>query len=634
VIRPGDAPTLARIADAEKLMAQAQDKAKQDAEFARLISEGDANVKASKYAEGITNFKAALVIRPGDAPTLARIADAEKLLSQLSEKAKQDAEFNRLISEGDANVKASKYAEGITNFKAALVIRPGDAPTLARIADAEKLLSQLSEKAKQDAEFARLISEGDANVKASKYAEGITNFKAALVIRPGDAPTLARIADAEKLLSQLSEKAKQDAEFNRLISEGDANVKAAKYVEGITNFKAALVIRPGDAPTLARIADAEKLLSQLSVKAKQDAEFNRLISEGDANVRAAKYAEGITNFKAALVIRPGDAPTLARIADAEKLLSQLSVKAKQDAEFNRLISEGDANVRAAKYAEGITNFKAALVIRPADAQTLVRISNAEKLLAQLLEKNKLYQTAINRGAAFFESHKYHEAISAYREAQQIKPSEPLPPQKIREIQAILDAMAAKTVVPKPQEDDQKLSSSEKLYLDKTKLAEDNFKNAQWTIARFYYMEALKIKPGDKYLLDKIETCDKMIEAEITAEKVKEFKTIITSADDQMKNNNYSAARFYYHSALEIMKWDSYSIEQLKIIDKLITDQLSQSDQRLFKEYTKKGDDAYNQKEYPGARFYYEKAKEISETDHVTSRLKEIETFMNRIDTTK
>jgi len=324
---------------------------------------------------------------------------------------------------------------------------------------------------------------------------------------------------------------------------------------------------------------------------------------------------------------------LAKIADAEKLLAQLMDKAKKDEEFNRLVAEGDANVKAAKYAEGITSYKGALAIRPGDAPTLEKISDAEKQIALLRERaiSKLYLEAINRGATFFAAQQYSDAIMAYREAQKIKPQETLPPQKIREIQAILAALAAKAAANKPIEDDTKLSATDQLYNERKKSGDENFKTAQWTIARFYYMEALKIRPGDTYLLAKIESCDKMIDSEITSEKIKEFNGKVTTADDNMKTRNYSSARFYYRSALDIMKWESYPAQQLKLIDKIITEQLSQSDQRLFAENLKKADDAFNRKEYPVARFYYEKAKEISETDHIISRLKEIEAFVNGLD---
>jgi len=63
-------------------------------------------------------------------------------------------------------------------------------------------------KSENDAEYTRLIAEGDASVKITKYAEGITSFKSALNVRPGDAVALARIADAEKLLALAGKKRK------------------------------------------------------------------------------------------------------------------------------------------------------------------------------------------------------------------------------------------------------------------------------------------------------------------------------------------------------------------------------------------------------------------------------------------
>ena len=103
-------------------------------------------MKQTKYAEAITNFKGALTIRPNDPDCDREACNAEKLLAQAVEKAKQDAEFNRLVAEGDANVKQTKYAEGISSYKSALNIRPGDAGVLAKIAEAEKLLAQSLEE--------------------------------------------------------------------------------------------------------------------------------------------------------------------------------------------------------------------------------------------------------------------------------------------------------------------------------------------------------------------------------------------------------------------------------------------------------------------------------------------------------
>ena len=52
-------------------------------------------------------------------------------------------------------------------------------------------------------------------------------------------------------------------------------------------------------------------------------------------------------------------------------------------------------------------------------------------------------------------------------------------------------MAAKATTRKPAaaDEDSKINASDQLYYEKTRNGDENFKTAQWTIARFYYMEA-------------------------------------------------------------------------------------------------------------------------------------------------
>jgi len=707
-VKPNDAVAISKIADAEKLLALAGEKAKKDAEFNRLITAGDANVNQSKYAEAILSFKQALDIRPGDSIALARIADAERQLASAGDKAKQEAEFNRQIAAGDVNVGQSKYSEAIINFKSALGIKPNDSIALTRIANAEKQLALAGDKAKQEAEFNRQIAAGDVNVGQSKYSEAIINFKTALGIKPNDSIALARLANAEKQLALAGDKAKQEAEFNRQIAAGDANVGQSKYSDAIVNFKTALGIKPNDSIALVRLANAEKQLALAGDKAKQEAEFDRQIAAGDANVGQSKYAEAILNFKSALDVKPNDLVALARIANAEKQLALAGDKAKQEAEFKRLVATGDANFGLTKYAEALTFYKSALILKSnevvvakiAETERLLQLAEAErarkeaenqaiavkqqkykeaidkanqlfnaknlpesrqlyqqalsidpvpvypterireidKIVAQMqadalandqeTAKGRLYNDAMSRGGTYFTTKLYSDAISAYKEAQKIKPAETLPPQKINEIQLIIDGLAAKALEDQKFASDKNLNINEKSYLEKIKIADENFKKSQWSVARFYYIEALKFKQADNYSLDKVDACDKMIDSGITEEKMQDYKNKISRADAEMKAKNYSSARFYYRSASDILKWEAYPKDQLKEIDRLVAEKLNESDQKLFAENQSKADDAFNRQEYPVARFYYNKANEISQSDHVASRLKEIESIVN------
>lgn len=485
-------------------------------------------------------------------------------------KNKDDKIFNQKVAEALEYEKKEDLSTAYGIYSEAIKLKPSDKFVKEKLKELASDLKNLLGDAKIMAEYNRLIALGDANVTQTKYAEAITSFKSALTIKPGDSVALARIADAERLLAMAGEKAKKDAEFDRLIATGDANVTQTKYAEAITSFKSALTIKPGDSVALARITDAEKLLAMAGEKTKKDAEFDRLIAAGDANMTQTKYAEAITSFKSALTIKPGDSLALARISDAEKLLAVAGEKAKKDAEFNRLIAAGDAKVSEKEYAEALTMYKSALAL------------------------------------------KSNENVNA----------------KIKDTQSIIDALAVNALADQKSSENDKSSSAEKLYLEKIKTADENFVKSQWSVARFYFIEALKIKQSDNYALGKVDDCDKMIESGITSDKMLEYKNQITKGDDEMKGKNYSAARFYYRNASDILKWETYPQQQLKEIDRIVAEKLNKSDQRLFKENLAKADDAFNRKEYPTARFYYNKVVEISQNDHVTSRLKEIESIVN------
>ena len=396
-----------------------------------------------------------------------------------------------------------------------------------------------------------------------------------------------------------------------------------------------MLIRPNDAATLTRIANAERLLAQALDQQQQNAAFDKLIASGDAQVKATKYAEGITNFKEALQIRPNDIATLARIADAQKRLAMLLDDQEKQKLYQLAIKEADQYYKVKSWQQALFAYQKASAILPNETYPPKRILELNDLINQENNTARLYQEAIQKGADKFAAKSYLEAIGAYQKAQQIKPLEPLPPAKIKAIQAILDELAsAKPKIDKPIVVVSKIEESDGLYLEKKRLADENFKNAQWKIARFYYLEAYKIKSGEKFIQERIEACDKMIDSDISAEVIKEYKLALASADQQMNVKNYSSARFYYRKANSLIKWEGYPIDQLKVIDKILTDLLSLSDQQAFAEYFKKGELAFSQKEYPSARFYYEKAKVISETDQIITRLKEIDSIVNGFEAQK
>jgi len=626
-IRPGNSIATGKLTNAEKLLAaEIAQKARLEADFARLLTEGDANVAGQKYPEAIENFKGALVIKAGDKTATDKLANAERLLAMVNaDKAKQEAEFNRLLSVGDVNVTNIKYEDAIANFKDALTIKPGNSVARDKLSNAEKLLTdQNAEKARQEGEYKRLLASGDANVMGKKYQEAIENFKGALVIKVGDKPASDKLVNAEKLLAALNaDIAKKEADFNRLLAAGDAEVTNLKFREAITNFREALTIKPGNPVATQKMNDAEKLLAAANAeKAKLEAEFARLLSTGDANVIGQKYAEAIGNFKGALMIKTGDKTASDKLANAEKLLAALNAeKAKKEAEFNRLLVAGTDNIAGLKYPEAIVNFKDALGIKPGDAVATSKLAESEKLLALFLaekqkkeaearllaDKQRRYKETILRADQLFTAKSLTEAKGQYTEAIKISDDEKYPKERIAEIDSLLAKQAAERLLAQKQAEEQRKLQDEGSYLKNIQTGDANFAKSLWTVAIFYYQEALKYKAADKYAVAKIDNCNKMIDSNITAERMQEYTSFIKLADTDLQAKKYSSSRFYYSKANNILPWENYPKSQLAIVEKLIATTDVNGVEAQYFDAVKKADEAVAQKNIAIARFYFQKA---------------------------
>ncbi|MEI7829842.1 MAG: hypothetical protein WCI31_08740, partial [Prolixibacteraceae bacterium] len=264
----------------------------------------------------------------------------------------EDEIFNQKMAEAVEFEKKNQIREAIKSYEEALALRKNDQFIKPKLKELTSDLNNMEKDALLEADFNRMLALGDENIAKLKYPEAVDNFKSALTIKPGNQVASDKLINAEKLVAAVNaEKAKIDAEFNRLLAAGDVNVTDQKYPDAIGNFKGALTIKPGNPVATEKLANAEKLLAQLNAdKAKQEAEFNRLLAAGDVNVTGKKYPEAIENFKGALAIKAGDKIAIDKLANAEKLLAQVNAdKAKQEAEFNRLLAAGDVNVTDQKY---------------------------------------------------------------------------------------------------------------------------------------------------------------------------------------------------------------------------------------------------------------------------------------------
>jgi len=626
-IKAGDKTASAKLANAEQLLAKVNaDKARQDAEFERLLAAGDQEVLNQKYPEGISNFKDALSIKPGNAIAAEKLKRAEQLLSKANaDKEKLEAEFVRLLTTGDAFVAGEKYTEAIGDFKSALAIKAGDKTASAKLANAEQLLAKVNaDKARQDAEFERLLAAGDQEVLNQKYPEGISNFKDALSIKPGNAIAAEKLKRAEQLLSKANaDKEKLEAEFVRLLTTGDAFVAGEKYTEAIGNFKSALAIKAGDKTASAKLANAEQLLAKVNAdRARQEAEFERLLAAGDLEVTNLKYPEGILYFKDALKIKPGDVKAINKLNEAEKLLARANAdKAKLEVEFNRLLGAGDADVAAQRYSEAISNFKSALIMKAGDKTASAKLSNAEQLLAKVIADKARQEAEFERllaaGDQEVTNQKYPEGILLFKDALKVKPGNVVVVGKINEAERLLAKMNIEKA--KLENEFMHLMAAgdgnvfKQLYAD----AIDNFKRA------------LLIKAGDKTATTKLANAEQLLVRQIADKERLEsaFNGFISQGDANVAAKSFPEAINNYKEALKLKSGNVVAISKLQEAEKLLAQfklekQKAEAEQKLladkqkrYKETVIKADQRFAAKSLTEAKGLYNEAIRILDTDN-------------------
>ena len=250
-----------------------------------------------------------------------------------------------------------------------------------------------------------------------------------------------------------------------------------------------------------------------------------------------------------------------------------------------------------------------------------RIEKEKRLLA---DKQNRYRLEVEKADQQFDIKKYTDAKTSYQSALNIDESATYPKERI----ALIDKLVAEA------EAARRLASATSGYEQNIKLGDENFDKSQWSVARFYYSQALNVKTDDSYALQRVQECDKRTNANITAEKLNEFNSRVKKGDEAFDNKNYSSARFYYRSALEIISWDEYPLKKLKEVDDMFAQNLSAAEQKLFAENVQKADEAFEKKEYPVARFYYNKANEINPDQYVGDKLKEIENIVSGRESTR
>ena len=254
-----------------------------------------------------------------------------------------------------------------------------------------------------------------------RYEQSINWLERALDEVPGDARAEAMMEEAAEKQAEAEEAAAANAEYERLLREGKIQLKRKSWDAARTALEGALEIKP-DEP------EPRELLAEIPS------------AEPEENVADEEEEEAISASDD-------------RAARAAELAAEREAEARQK-EYDRLITRADKSFDKQNYAEAKGFYLDAANLMPQEDYPVDRAAEADARIVDLTqpeeedsardrdrgesELDRAYEDKIREGDAAFDAEDWTTAKAAYEAAQEMKPTERYPRNRLRRLASLME----------------------------------------------------------------------------------------------------------------------------------------------------------------------------------------------------
>lgn len=581
-IKPNEAYPKQKLAEIEKLLGGLAKQKEMDEKYKAAIAKADGAFTSKNYASAKTTYTEASYLKPAEQYPKTKIAEIDKLLADANKQKEIDEKYKAAIAKGDGTFNSKDYASAKTSYTEAAAIKPSEPYPKTKLAELEKLLAEANKQKEIDAKYQAAITKGDNAFKSKEYATAKAGFNEALGIKPNETYPKQMLAEIDKLLGDAAKQKEIEEKYKAAIAKGDGAFNSKEYSTARAGYTEASGIKPSEQYPKTKLTEIDKLLGAAEVEKQKEQQYKDAIAKADAAFGTKDYSGAKNSYTQALTLKPAEKYPKQKLAEIDKLLADLdaqkSAAAKQkemDEKYKAAIAKGDGAFGAKNYTAAKAGYMEASGIKPAEQYPKTKIAEIDKLLADLAsqksagEKEQQYKDAIARGDKGFTAKEYANSKSAYQEASAMKPNEEYPKNKIAEIDKILADLAAKNA------SDKMLNEN---YLAAITRGDYAFNGKTYANAKAAYNEAITYKPNEQYPKDKLAEIEKIEKDRIVvqARQEKDLKYIqaIGKADNFFKLKYYLPAKGGYEEALTYKPDEKYPKERITQIEVLLKNALA------------------------------------------------------------
>lgn len=587
-----------------------------------------------KFEEARKLYNEALTIKPGDKSAIKQLSQIDK---SIEKEKRNSALYDQLVKEGNQLAEQGQLNGAKAKFEQASKLKPGDTFSQQKLQEINTELAEQAQAAQQqqiiDNKYNNLVAQANSAMTAQQYSHAKELFEQAKELKPDEAFPEQRIAEAQRALEkqeqQRIEKEKNDKAFADAMAQAQEAMQKGEYVKAQELYQSALTYNPNAAEPRQQIVQAQKLEAKRKeeeLKAQKeeiDRQFNEAVQKADGLLAQKEYDQAIAAYKRALEIKPSDKYAGEQIIKAQnqKVADEQNKIVAIEQKYSEAISKGDALKLAQQYQEAITAYKQALEAKPSDPVAASKLSEAEKLytdkqakLKEETEDRAKFNQLVQEGDGLFYAKNYEDAKQKYLAALNIYSSEPYPKNQVTKIDNILA-----------------INSKESEYNQVIAEADQAFDQKQLDKARSLYTQAKKILPKKTYPSQRLNEISSLESDLARQEKQAEYDQLTAKAEEAVVQKSYDQAKQFYAQAAAIFPDNTYPQQRINEINALIDGSLHDAEEQVYNNLITQADKLFNDKNYEAAKNIYSQAKlKMPEKTYPDQKINEINMLLTQM----
>lgn len=627
--KPKDKDATDKIKEMEFLLKQQQQgdlAAKQKEEdYKKLVATADALRDQGKYSEAVAKYQEALKIKD-EQYAKDQITKANKIIDDQKKAAENESKYKKAIDAGETLFSQKKYTDAKASFQEALKYKANDQVATKRIQEIDAKIKEEEALAGKKKLYDAKIVEAEQLLAANKLPEAKAKFNEALGIDNTQTYPTVKIKEIDAKLAEADKNKLKTEQYNAAMKAADQLFTANKLAEAKAKYQEAAKIDPSQTKPAENIQKIDKMLADQETAKKEKEKADKiaaLLKEASGLYAKNDLENAKKKYQDVLGLDGNNAEANSKINEINNKISANQSEAEKTKRFNELKAQGITLMTQKKWTDAKRVLQEAKTIK-ADPEIDAKLKEIE---AKIAEENarqtadQAYNKLIEE-ARSLEASNIDGAIAKYKEAQKLKPTDPVPPAKIKELEAKKNNSASQ-------------AETDKKYADAMKKGKDAMAAENYTEAIKFFNEAGKIKPNESEPGIKAKEAEALSIKKSQSEEDKNYEKILTAGQKAMDEKNWTKAKELYSRALTFRPTDIVPKNKLKEIDDLIKAEENAKKgtadkENAYRNKLSEAESAVKVKDYDKAIRLFEEAKTLKPTDPVPpKRIEEVKALRDK-----